>query len=197
MKTRKNKAKHGGDFATNMQTQMTSDNSQPAPMASPQVSQPSPAPASPSAPAPAAPPSGKTSNTGIFGNLFGAVEKTAEKTAEKEMGSLASAAVNTSSTEKTRRASPCKSIRDQVLERAVAIDAEITSAQTQLQGLIKLVKADTNNPSGKTGKSDDGFIPNLAALNPFSGGGKRSKRGRRTRVRKQTHKKRAKSRRRR
>ena len=92
MKTRKNKAKHGGDFTTNMQTQMTSDNSQPAPMASPQVSQPSPAPASPSAPAPAAPPSGKTSNTGIFGNLFGAVEKTAEKTAEKEMGSLASVA---------------------------------------------------------------------------------------------------------
>ena len=193
MKTRKSKAKHGGDFATNMQTQMTSDNSQPAPMASPQVSQPSPMPV-PAAPAASSP--AKTSNTGIFGNLFGAVEKTAEKTAEKEIGSLASAAANTTNTEKTRRASPCKSIRDQVLERAVAIDAEITSAQTQLQGLIKLVKADTNNPTGKTGKSDDGFIPNLAALNPFSGGGKKSKRGRRTRVRKHTHKKRAKSRRR-
>ncbi len=111
------------------------------------------------------------------------------------MSSLANETSKSENTGKTSRASPCKSIRNQILERAVAIETEIDNAHTQLKGLIKLAKADTNNPTGKSGDSNTGFLPKLNDLNPFSGGGKK-KRGRKTRGRKKTSKRRYKSKRR-
>tara|TARA_B100001287_G_scaffold52554_1_gene41409 strand:+ start:7735 stop:8319 length:585 start_codon:yes stop_codon:yes gene_type:complete len=192
MKTRKNMRQKGGDFDANMQ-QMQTQNTSGTQAAAPAPETPTAAPpatAQTSAPS-ASQTASKKGNTGFFGNLFGQ----AEKTAEKDMTSLANIASKPSATtETTKRAAPCKSIRDQVLERAVAIDAEITSAQTQLAGLIKLVKADTNNPTGKSGKSDGGLIPGLADLNPFAGGGKK-RRGKKTRGKKRTIRKRPKSRR--
>ena len=176
MTTRPGDNKKGGigEFMGTQNTSATQPSSAAPSTSAPVLGASAPAPTAASSTASATAKTEKKENTGIFsqlGNMFAAEEKTATK----DISSLGSVAPTTSATEKTKRAAPCKSIRDQVLERAIAIEAEITSAQNQLTGLIKLVKADTNNPTGRSEKSSDSIIPGLKDLNPFSGGGKKKR----------------------
>ena len=189
MTTRPGDNKKGGigEFMGTQNTSATQPSSAAPSTSAPVLGASAPAPTAASSTASATAKTEKKENTGIFsqlGNMFAAEEKTATK----DISSLGSVAPTTSATEKTKRAAPCKSIRDQVLERAIAIEAEITSAQNQLTGLIKLVKADTNNPTGRSEKSSDSIIPGLKDLNPFSGGGKKKRHRKKTRGRKKTMK---------